>query len=244
MDSKLMSRRMMPHTYQEGMKRCTTWIIRILGKRRAFSHVDSNMAWASKKRICLGVLWSSGGAAGVKVPAWARAWVVWTSHSLQRKVHRSLLTKLPRCGAEGKEGGVRLKRCQQLNIKIWVRLCLHMLLQCDYAALLIEKWYLFLHPLNLGWTNDLFGQYSLAEGTWQIPSPDLKRFCMLLLSLRILPPHVNSLFQPAQHRGESPLTPGKAILDKPVVNWFQTCKNPAKINRATHLTPSGPQICD
>ena len=32
---------------------------------------------------------------------------------------------------------------------------------------------------------------NLAEGTLQIPCLDLKRLCMLLLSLRILPPHVN-----------------------------------------------------
>lgn len=128
------------------------------------------------------VWWQLRGSAGVKAPAWAGAWVVWTSHWLQRTVNPGFLISLPRCGAEGEEGREEMKSCQRSNIKKWVRTLWHTLLQCEHAAPLIEKWKHFLHSWNRSWTCDLFGQYSLQKGP-QIPSLGLKRLCMLLLTL-------------------------------------------------------------
>lgn len=40
----------------------------------------------------------------------------------QRKERPSFVISLLSCGAEGEEGGLKLKRCQQLNIKKWTRI--------------------------------------------------------------------------------------------------------------------------
>lgn len=101
---------MMPHRYQEGMKRFISHIMRLSGDIRG----KKNLVWDFI--VVKGWGWSEG------IPHTTKAWVVWTSCQCQRRGRPRFSYSLPRCEGEGKGDGLKLKSCHQVNLKNGVRL--------------------------------------------------------------------------------------------------------------------------
>lgn len=100
-----------PHTHQEDMKRFIIHIMRLSGESRV-----GFPSWSENERkgkaTTLGFLWWLGGMARVRVLACGLNFPL-----APKEGALDFLISLPRCGQKGKEVEVKLKSCQQSNIK-------------------------------------------------------------------------------------------------------------------------------
>lgn len=100
---------MVLHTHQEGLKKFATHLISYVERRS--SQAGRKMSSEGKERRLAGsFLWWLWGGAGLKVPMCGLDFEP-----------LDLIVSLPTCGAEGKEGGMRLKRCYQSSPKTWTQ---------------------------------------------------------------------------------------------------------------------------
>lgn len=112
-DDSCPKRRMVPHAHQEGMQKFTTHLI--IYVERWSSQAGRKMSSEGKERRLAWVFYGGYGVGlGLKFPC-----VVWTSHWHQKREPLDLIVNLPICGAEGKEGGMRLKTCYQSSFNTW-----------------------------------------------------------------------------------------------------------------------------
>lgn len=111
-----MSRLVMPHTHQDDMRRFITHIMRFSGESRIGFLIWPQNASREGKETHLGFY------CGQKVGLGWGSGFVWFKllACASRPSHQ-----FTQCGAEGEEGGLRLKSCQQTNVKKQESILLH-----------------------------------------------------------------------------------------------------------------------